>query len=355
MCVTKSDISFLTPLTQRAGILVAVISGGRPELKQRPTHKFLPRLHDAGVHDIVWVVSDRDAPRYEQDGHQMVVYSREWAESYAATHWLLPGQPEPGGFLGAFPGREYACREAERRGCWAVMQLDDNIVRLAFPRGAAASFEIGRRMGQLAGFLDLITAVTLSTNGRMVGGNLDAIPYVRLQVARAGFTYSLFLERVGAGREEWYGPFEDDICHQFAYGTRSDGATSIVLPLLRYMKTGVREKATGMRAAYDHTRSVQLQRIFPESAKVGIRAKHSNGKGEARVFHTMLPGAIRNPMVVTDEELFLNVKTRMEDLLIEWRRESDVMTRAKIQARSQGKGHQRFVSSQFTGERSKPA
>ena len=347
---------FVTKSEDRAGILVAVISGGRPELKQRPTHKFLPALHAAGVNDVVWVVSDRDAPRYEDDGHPLVVYSREWAEEYAAGHWLLPGQPVPGGFLGAFPGREYACLEAERRGCWAVLQLDDNIVRLAFPRGAAASFEIGRRMGQLAGFLDLIAAVTLSTNGRMVGANLDAIPYVKLRVARAGFTYSLFLERVGAGREEWFGPFEDDITHGFQYGTRHDGAVPIVLPLLRYMKTGVREKqATGMRAAYDHTRSVQLQRIFPESAKVGIRAKHSNGKGEARVFHTMLPGAIRNPMVVTDSELSLQVKTRMEDLLIEWRRESDVMTRAKIQARSQGKGHQRFVTSQFTGERSKPA
>jgi hypothetical protein len=353
MSATKN--SWLTSDTDRAGILVAVISGGRPELKQRPTHKFLPRLHDAGINDIVWVVSDRDAPRYESDGHEMVVYSREWAEEYAATHWLLPGQPVPGGFLGAFPGREWACREAERRGCWAVMQLDDNIVRLAFPRGAAASFEIGRRMGQLAGFADLIAAVTLSTNGRMVGANLDAIPYVKLRVCRAGFTYSLFLEKVGAGREEWYGPFEDDITHGFQYGTRSDGAVPIVLPLLRYMKTGVREKATGMRAAYDNTRSVQLQRMFPESAKVGIRSKHSNGKGEARVFHTMLPGAIRNRMVVTDNELFGNVKTRMEDLLIEWRRESEAMTRAKIQARSQGKGQRRFVKNQFTGERSKPA
>jgi hypothetical protein len=347
---------FVTRSEDRAGILVAVISGGRPELKQRPTHKFLPRLHDAGVHDIIWVVSDADASGYEDDGHPIVTYSRKWAESYAATHWLLPGHPDPNAFLGAFPGREYACLEAERRGCWAVLQLDDNIVRLAFPRGAAASFEIGRRMGQLAGFTDLITAVTLSTNGRMVGANLDAIPYVRLQVARAGFTYSLFLEKVGAGREPWFGPFEDDICHAFQYGTRSDGATPILLPLIRYMKTGVREKqATGMRAAYDHTRSVQLQRIFPESAKVGIRAKHSNGKGEARVFHTMLPGAIRNPMVVTDPELFLKVKTRMEELLIEWRQESEVMTRAKIAARSAGKGHQRFVNNQHTGERSKPA
>jgi hypothetical protein len=346
---------FVTKSEDRAGILVAVISGGRPELKQRPTHKFLPRLHAAGVKDIVWVVSDRDALRYESDGHQIVTYSRQWAEEYAASHWLLPGQPVPGGFLGAFPGREWACREAERRGCWAVLQLDDNIVRLAFPRGAAASFEIGRRMGQLAGFLDLITAVALSTNGRMVGANLDAIPYVKLRVARAGFTYSCFLEKVGAGREDWFGPFEDDITHGFQYGTRADGAVPIVMPLLRYMKTGVREKqATGMRAAYDHTRAVQLQRIFPESAKVGIRAKHSNGKGEARVFHTMLPGAIRNPMVVTDSELFLQVKTRMEDLLIEWRQESDAMTRAKIEARSAGKGHRRFVTSQVTGERSTP-
>ena len=73
------------------GPIVAVVSGGRPELKQRPTHKFLPALHAAGVDDIVWVVSDRDAPRYESDGHEIVTYSRDWAEEYAAGHWLLTG------------------------------------------------------------------------------------------------------------------------------------------------------------------------------------------------------------------------------------------------------------------------
>jgi len=60
----------------------------------------------------------------------------------------------------------------------------------------------------------------------MVGANLDAIPYVKLQIARAGFTYSMFVEKVGPGREPWYGPFEDDITHAFQYGIRADGAHS---------------------------------------------------------------------------------------------------------------------------------
>lgn len=169
----------------------------------------------------------------------------------------------------------------------------------------------------------------------MVGANLDAIPYVKLQIARAGFTYSMFVEKVGPGREPWYGPFEDDITHAFQYGIRADGST--LLPLLRYMKTGVREakqgRSSGMRVAYDNSRAVQLQRIFPESAKINIRAKHANGKGEPRIFHTMLPGAIRNPMVVTDPQLFGAVKSRMEGLLLAWREESKLRTRAKIEQR----------------------
>lgn len=107
---------FVTSDEVRGGLLVAVISGGRPRLDQRAVSRFLPDLHAAGVQDIVWVVSDQDAPSYEQDEHPLCVYPRAWALDYARGHWMQPQKPGPDAFLGAFPGREWACREAERRG-----------------------------------------------------------------------------------------------------------------------------------------------------------------------------------------------------------------------------------------------
>jgi hypothetical protein len=310
MFVTRSD--------QRSGLLVAVISGMRPKLDERPTAQFLSDLHGFGVHDIVWVISERDAPDYEHDDHGLAVYTKDWSLDYARQHWMLAAEPNPG-FLGAFPGREWACREAERRGCWGVLQLDDNIIRAVFPRDGWAGREVVARNGGLALFVDLLIAVTLATNGRMVGAQLSSIPYVKLQLARAGFPYSCFIEKVGAGREDWYGPYEDDITHAFQYGTRADAgsSTAIVLPLLRYKKEPSSKSA--MRSYYDHTRAVSLQRIFPEAANITIKQKRSNGMGTPRVYHTMGPGAIRNRMVVKDKELFLGVKARIEELLPQWR------------------------------------
>ncbi|TWS24443.1 hypothetical protein FK268_12705 [Tsukamurella sputi] len=199
------------------------------------------------------------------------------------------------------------------------------------PRGGAGAFNVVRQNGGLGLFADLLAAVTLSTNGRMVGANLDAVINAEATIARPGFPYSCFIEQVGAGREEWFGPFEDDITHAFQYGTRADGATALLMPLLRYMKES--KSKTGMRAAYNHERAVQLQRIFPESAKVSVRATHSNGKGAPRVFHTMQPGAIRNPLMIHDQQLFGAVRTRMGDLLEQWNTEQEKGNRAKIQRR----------------------
>ena len=309
---------FVTSDEQRGGLLVAVISGGRPKLMERPIARtFLDDLAGSGVADVVWVVSDKDAPGYERDDHPIVEYPSGWAYEYASRHWMQTTPPDrKTGFYGAFPGREWACLEAERRGCWGVLQIDDNVNRLSVPRGGAGAFAVARDHGGLAMFMDLIAAVALSTNGRMVGANLDAVITAEPTVARAGFPYSLFIEQVGEGREHWYGPFEDDITHAFQYGTRADGATAALLPMLRYSKES--KSKSGMRAKYNHERSVQLQRIFPESAKVSVRATRSNGKGTPRVFHTMLPGAIRNPLTVHNPELFGAVREKLGRMVVEW-------------------------------------
>jgi hypothetical protein len=319
---------------QRGGILAAVITGGRPKLTQRPTRHLLAALKEYGVSDVVWVMREADLPLYERDKFPIVTYTDEWAYEYAVQHWMHLDRPEPGGFLGAFPGREWACLEAERRGCWGVLQLDDNITALTFPRNSSAGALIARHAGGSALFADTLGALSLSTNGMTVGAQLTSVPKTTPIICRPGFPYSFFLEKVGPGREHWYGPFEDDITHAFQYGTRGDGVTSLVVPMLRYCKEG--KSKTGMRSKYDPTRAVQLQRIFPESAHIGIRKAHSNGSGGPRVFHTMNSDAIRNPLVVKDRETFTQVKTRMEGLLSEWQKAQRAANRMKVLRRTAG-------------------
>jgi hypothetical protein len=243
--------------------------------------------------------------------------------------------PDPdAGFYGAFPGREWACREAERRGYWGVLQLDDNIETLRFMRGSGASIQFVWNKGGMGLYADLLTGIARSTNAATVGAQLAAVIPSRSesrQIVRPGFPYSCFIEKVGPGREEWYGPYEDDITHAFQYGNRADGVTSAVMPLLTYAKEN--KSKTGMRAKYDSTRSVQLQRMVPESAKIGIRQTRSNGKGDPRVFHTMAPGAIRNPVTISDPAQFGRVKDRLQDLIREWFELEKESNRAKVRRR----------------------
>ena len=75
-----------------------------------------------------------------------------------------------------------------------------------------------------------------------------------------------------------------------------------------------------MRAKYNSERSVALQRMFPETAKINVRKTASNGRGGPRVFHTMLNSAIRtkSPMAITDPDLFGQVKATMDALTADW-------------------------------------
>jgi hypothetical protein len=322
---------FVTSAEQRAGLLVAVVSGSRPRLMQRPTRKFLDGLRDAGF-PTIWSVDERDAPGYERDSHEVSIYPHDWAYEYARQHWMQPIPPDPDGFLGAFPGREWAALEAERRGCWGWMNLDDNILQLGFRRGAKAGKQLIDRHGGMAVHADLLSVVTLSTNAFTTGANLEAVythdkdSYV---TARAGFPYSCFVERVGPGREPWVGPFEDDIIHALQYGDRADGVTAGLVPALLYKKEPTSK--TGFRAHYDSTRSVQLQRLMPQGAKVGIKATKSNGRGGPRVFHTMAP--IRNPLRVRDRAFFKAFEDRLWQLTAEWFVAEKEGNRAKVMKR----------------------
>ena len=327
---------FVTSDEARGGLLVAIITGGRPRLADRVTRKFLPSLTAAGVRDVVWAVSEQDAEAYERDEHEMAVYPTEWAHEYARENWTNAlADPVRGGFLGAFPGREWACLEAERRGCWGVLQLDDNIDAIGVLHAAYAwGIDTARAHGGMGLVVDLLSAVALATNSWMTGARLNSvgIPANVRALARTGFPYSAFIEKVGPDREHWKGPFEDDIMHAFQYGTRADGATAAVVPLLAYNKEYA--SASGMRKAYDPTRAVALQRMFPQSAHLTVKKSKSNGQGGPRVFHHMNSDAIRNPLRVTDRDLYLRAAGRGAALITEASGLRDATIRAKVERRS---------------------
>lgn len=314
---------------ERNGLLVAVITGGRPALRDRPTAKYLDDLKAAG-HPVCWVLGDWDAPEYEHDKHEHVVYTRQWAEQYAAEHWTLPGTPEPGQFLGAFVGREWACLEAERRGCWGVLQLDDNITGLGM---IFNSHGFAREKGGMRYFADLLGTAALATNGRTVGAQLNSVPGQKKWL-RPGFPYSLFVERIGPDREHWYGPFEDDIMHSLQYGSRAERGTALVFTALKYDKET--KKMNGMRKNYNHERSKALGRVFPEVAKSTVIRGKSNGFPAPRVFHKMASNAIRTPLVVTDRARFGALQAEVAKLAGEWRDWKMVRNREKMERRARG-------------------
>jgi len=286
------------------GVLPVVISGGRPQLRQRMTGRLLKDLHGITA-DPVWIVRADEACGYEPDGHEIVTYPRQWAYDYARAHWTGMEPLADDGFHGCCAGRETGCLTAEERGYWAVLMLDDNIHTLTAFNGYPYAQQLVRDRGGMAYFADMLAAITQSTNGWMVGAFLDSVnPKYKFKTARVGFPYSLFVERVGPGREHWYGPVEADIIHAYQYGYSNVG-TALVSNPLHYKKNST--GGGGMRRGYNNMRAVALQRMFPESSKLLLRATTSNGKGDPRVFHYLQSGAIRNPLVVKDPALYAQV------------------------------------------------
>lgn len=320
---------------QKSGLLVAVISGGRPKLSQRPTAKLVESLADSGFHNVIWSVSERDVDGYESDGHEISPFTMDWAYDYARSHWMTIPEPQPGGFYGAFPGREWSCLEAERRGCWGVLQLDDNIESLSFQRSTRSGSTLISRNGGLGMFADLIGGVALSTNSWMTGASLSSVVPGNSQsrfILRTGFPYSLFIEKVGPGHEEWFGPYEDDITHAFQYGCGGSGLTASIVPSLMYHKEFTSK--SGMRSHYNSERSKHLQRLIPQSANVSIQTGTSNGRGSnVRIFHKINRGAIRNPITVSDPTLYQQVIDELVRLNREWLDLEMSDNRAKVKER----------------------
>lgn len=283
-------------------ILIAVISGLRPLPSDRITERWLPELAPLG--DIEFVVREDQAEGYVMDPPPGVTYtlnpySVSWADEYARTHWRHPrAEFIPGGFHGAFTGREWAMHTAAERGYDVVIQLDDNIQTV----GVISS----TRTHNWPGMSRLPIAQTLidftqSTNLRMVGMNLSSsVPTAALPAVRTGFPYSFFAERVD-GRNHYHGPFEDDIMQAMEYGLYGPSTAGLV-PGFAYAKES--HSTTGMRAKYDNTRGLELPKRYPKNARLIYTRKTSSPLDKRMGVRHFLNTSGFTPIRVRDRELF---------------------------------------------------
>lgn len=290
-------------------ILIAVISGGRPLLKQRPTERLLPKLAPLG--DMELVVRADQADGYEMSpGVGMNTYSVEWADRYARAHWRHPrAQFVAGGFHGAFTGREWAMKTAEERGYDAVLQLDDNITSIA---PVAATKLANHPTTSVLRMYEAVRELLFSTNLMMLGIQLNSMIPKEHPTVRVGFPYSCFMEKTGPGRMPYFGPFEDDIMHAMEYGLNGGPSrTAGLVPLFTYIKES--KSGTGMRKHYNAERGLELPRRYPRNARLKVTRRTSSPVEVDKGVRHLLSTRGFTPITITDKGRYLAAQQSVAD------------------------------------------
>lgn len=313
-------------------LLIAVITGGRPLLSDRPSRRLFSSLSSLG--DIEYVVREDQASGYEPDPlAPLNVYPVSWADQYARTHWRHPRATfQPGGFHGAFTGREWAMRTAEERGYDLVLQLDDNITE--FGPIDAPRVHYFTDIIQPADSIRVMAEIALSTNLWMFGAQLSTVQLKGSPpVARVGFPYSCFLEKTGPGRMPYYGPFEDDIMHAMEYGLNGGpGRTAGLTQAITYRKEP--KSKTGMRAHYNAERGLELVRRYPKNARLREMVSSSSPTAKGTAVRHILKTTGFTPIRVTDAERYARARADLSHLLSLCRDRLDERAREKIAKRA---------------------
>lgn len=319
------------PLTTPVKILVQVITGGRPELRERYTAKYLEELSQIAT--VEWCIREDHVAAYEKDDHPFNVYTTEFANEFARTHWRHPkAEWKPGGFFGAFPGREWACRSAAERGYDAVLQLDDNITDVG--PIAATKRQYVRGITSTSELVALLAEFQASTNASMLGFQLSSvIPRRHPKIMRPGYPYSIFMEKVGPGRLPYYGPFEDDIMHALEYSLNGGpGRTAAVMDTLTYRKDS--QSKSGMRGHYNPQRGLEIARRYPRNAKLVEGPRTSSPTEKERGVRHVLNTRGFTPVRINDAERFARAEERLRDIISQGKAATRVTNRDKIMRRA---------------------
>lgn len=314
-------------------ILVSIITGGRPELAARPTRRFVDSLHASGFTDVEWVIREDHVDQYEPDDTPFNVYTVDWASEFARTHWRHPTAVwRPGGFFGAFPGREWAMRSADARGYDAVLQMDDNVEVIGLVNPTQPAYRESLPAGET---LRILTDLCLSTNAYMCGAQLNSIlPTGMVSVMRPGYPYSVFVERTGPGRMPYYGPFEDDIMHALEYARHGGPRrTAAVVDVIRYNKEH-KARTGGMRSQYDASRGLEIARRYPQNARIGIGRKSSGPRDTERGVRHFLNTKGFTPVTVTDPARFTDADQRLRAALVKAEADKREWDRGKMSRRA---------------------
>lgn len=311
---------------------VSVITGGRPELKDRPTAKYLPALFEAFGH-VEWVIREDHAADYERDDFPLNVYSLGFDDSYSRTHWRHPRAVwEPGGFHGAFTGREWAMRTATERGLDMVVQMDDNIRNVGLLNSTRPA---AKEVLTMAEMVTILCRLAWATNAMTCGMQLNSVrPPKQPRIIRPGYPYSLFVEKTGPGRMPWYGPFEDDVMHSLEYALHGGPhRTAAVVETFVYGK--VSGGTGGMRKHYNPYRSLELPRRYPRNAQVRISNKTSSPVETERGVRHILNTRGFTPVRIADRDMYTEARDRIIHAVAEYQTRNQKYQHAKIAKRAQ--------------------
>lgn len=320
-------------LVDPASVLIAVITGNRPRLEQRPTTRILALLEAAGYANVEWVVRENHAPDYEQDHRPMNVYSNAFTLTYARDHWRHPkAKWAPDAFMGAFAGREYVMRSAAQRGFKYVLQLDDNVKYLVPALGGARGEELSRVSPVEC--LNVLISIAASTNAAMCGMQLSTVsPFGIKRVIRPGYPYSVFVETITPYRVPYYGPFEDDIMHALDYALSPSPVTAAVVPGLVYSKES-KPTSGGMRSHYTAERGLGLVQHFPKNARLVESTRTSSVADTGRGIRHLLNTSGFTPVRVTDDVLYDRSRDALYALTERTREAMMAQRRVKMAARA---------------------
>lgn len=259
---------------------------------------------------VEWVVREDQVDEYERDDFPINTIPMEFSNEYAASHWRHPvAVYEPGGFHGAFTGREWAMRTAQERGFDAVLQLDDNIIRvgpISATRTAYASVTSPREM------YAILAELLFSTNCATLGFQLSSVvPKRKAFVLRPGYPYSSFMEKTGPGRLPYYGPFEDDIMHALEYGLKGGpGRTAGVMDYFTYAKESV--STGGMRKAYNSARGLEIAKRYPRNVKLSVARRTTSPNDTSKGVRHFLNTNGFTPVRVLDRKRYTPAAASVE-------------------------------------------
>lgn len=317
-------------------ILVAVITGGRPRLEDRTTSRYLPALKAAG-YDTIWVTREDQAGPYEPDGNPIETFTLDWANKYAKTHWRHPVEEFiPGGFHGAFTGREWAMRLGQSRGYDAVIQLDDNIKDIGPVEASRTTFN--KHVTHVEMF-QLLAELAFSTNVSLLGMQLNSIPTPpNPKLIRVGYPYSAFIEKTGPLRLPYYGPFEDDIMHALDYGLGKAPTTAALIEVFKYVKHSGGNN--GMRSRYNNTRGLGLLRQYPNNVTLRPGRRTSSTAETERGFRHYLNTKNFTPIHITNPTRYTQASNQITTITNNCITTFHQDTRNKMTTRSKPKDRQ---------------